>query len=73
MSSLTITQAIDSLTAAVDNLTASSQAMNITLSNVFAIPDGSDFATLYALGLTLPVVCFLVSWSVGKLISMFKE
>lgn len=73
MSSLTITQAVDALTVSVDALSSSSQAMNITLSNVFAIPGGSDFATLYGLGLTLPVGCFLVSWSVGKLISMFKE
>lgn len=73
MSSLTITQAVDALTVSVDALTTSSQAMDITLSKVFAIPDGSDFSTLYALGLTLPVGCFLVSWGVGKLISMFKE
>lgn len=61
-----IVQATDALTASVD-------ALNLTLSSVFLPPDSADFATLYALGLTLPVGCFLVAWGVGKLLSMFKE
>lgn len=61
------------IVSATDALTASVTSMDMTLSHVFALPEGSDFATLYGLGLTLPVGCFLVAWGVGKLISMFKE
>ena len=61
------------LIAATDSLTASIDALTAALTFVFSIPESADFATLYAYGLTLPVVCYLTAWSARKLNKLFEE
>lgn len=44
----------------------------VTLSNIFSLPAATpDVATVWMLGFSLPVICYLAAWGFGIVVNMF--
>lgn len=59
--------------SALQGSASAASTSSLTVAELFAVPSSPDLATIFMQGFSLPLICYLVAWAYGLLISFIGE